>query len=333
MSCYWIRLGGVMPATEIAPHTSPAWETLADGGIGEVSFAFAMSPNVQHQLLATGTRVEVMLGAQPVATALMSDPDRTTWEIKAQGLSAAARRIAAVNALGVMTRDVGQVLLHTISNWWDVTNPRGVGGGLIVTGDDDSPQMVADLLDNLAAQEGKRWGVDGAARLFMRSDPTTHTCVIEPGAVAFGSTTEGQATQLVARYVATGGAFDTRYYPATVVGPVIHEIVDLTPRGELTTAEVDAILAAPFALGKAKTAWTNGVTLGREQITRNGEPVTLATLTAGSDMARATGLSSGGSPWQDFVIGKTRYAAGDDVIYIEPVNTAPRTFADVIAGA
>lgn len=335
---YWVRLGGRLPATEIAPHTAPTWETLADGGIGEVSFEFALSPNAQHRLLATGVKVEVMLGAQVVATALMSEPDRTDWSIKAQGLSAASRRIAAVNSLGEMTRDVGQVIQNvtTTTGWWDVTNPYGVGGGKVVTGDSVDAQMVGTLLDDLAAQEGQRWGADKEARLFMRSDPTSATCMIAPGAVTFGTTDEQQATQLVARYESAAAIYETRFYPAVVSGRVTHELVDLTSRGVMTATAVDDVLAGMLALGKADQSWTNGATLSQDQITRNGVPVCLPLLTAGVDMARVTGQSSGylsSAPWYDVVIGKTRYTAGEDTIYLEPVNTAPRNFTDVISAA
>lgn len=338
-TAYWVRLGGWLPATEIAPHSPPSWETLASGGIGEVSFEFALSPKAQHQLLTVGTKVEVMLGAQAVATSLMSEPDRTEWAIKAQGLSAASRNVAAVNSLGEFTRDVGQVLLNvTTQGWWPVTNPFGVGAGKVVAGDATGPLMVGELLDQLAEQEGKRWGVDGAGRIYMRPDPTVATCVIAPEAAAFGVTDEGRATQLVGRYVDAGGVGTTRIYPPTVNGPIIHEVVDLTDAeryGALSEAQVDAILSGAFSLGKAETNWTNGVTLDREQITRRGVPAVLPTLTAGVDMARATGMSSGylSAPWLDVVIGKTRYTAGERSIYLEPVSKAPRTFTEVIAAS
>ena len=338
-TAYWVRLGGWLPATEIAPHSLPTWETLADGGIGEVSFEFAMSPKAQHQLLNTGVKVEVMLGAQPVATALMSEPDRTEWAIKAQGLSAAARQVAALTPTGETTRDVGVALFTAIANgWWPVSNPFDVGAGLIVAGDSTAPMTVGELLDAAAAQEGKRWGVDGAGRIFLRSDPAAPTLNLASEAAVFGVTDEGRATQLVARYQTSGGAYATRIYPPTVVGPVIHETIDLTDGekyGALTEAQVDAILAGAFALGKAETRWTNGVTLAAEEVTRRGVPAVLPTVTAGVDMVRATGVSSGftSAPWLDAVVGKTRYTAGDRSIYLEPVNKAPRSFADVIAAA
>ena len=333
---YWIRLGGLLPATAIAAHTPPTWETLADGGIGEVSFEFSLSPKAQHPLLNDGVKVEVMLGATPLATAEMTEPDRTTWQVKAFGLSSAGRRIAAFDALGNPSRDVGMVLLNTTANGWAAKFPdEAITGGGVVSGDSTEPQMVGSLLDAYCEQTGQRWGVDGTGRVYIRSDPTTPTYFISPDAAAFGVTGEDQATQLILRYQTAGGAYATTKYP-TVDPPVIrHEMVDLTGRGALTEAEVHTIAAGAMKLGKGRASWTNGVTLSREQITFGGAPASLALVTAGA-MARATGLPAAyltQAPWLDVVIGKTRHTAGSETIYLEPVNTAPRGFVDVIAAA
>lgn len=336
-SPYWIRLGGVLPATAIAPHTAPTWETLANGGIGEVSFELALSSKAQHPLLSTGVKVEVMLGATPLATAEMTEPDRTTWEVKAYGLASAARRVAALDTSGNVSRDVGMVLINVTSNgWWDAKFPDEViAGGGLVSGDSSEPMMVADLLDAYCTQTGQRWGVDGSGRIYFRTDPTAPTYYIAPEAAAFGVTDEDRATQLILRYQTAGGAYATTMYPTVAPAVVIHELVDLTDRGALTEAEVHTIAAGAMKLGKSRARWTNGVTLTREQVTAGGFPAALPLVTAGT-MARATGLPAAyltQAPWLDVVIGKTRYTAGDTSIYLEPVNTAPRTFADVIAAA
>lgn len=337
MSSFWVKLGGWLPATEIAAHSAPTWETLADGGIGDVSFQFDLSPKVQHPLLMTGVKVEVMHGAQPVATALMSEPDRVEWAIHAQGLSAQLRRVYACDNLGNPTRDLGVALATAISSGWtSATNPDAVGG--VATGDASGPQTIGDLADEVAAQQGMRWGVDGAGRVFMRADPTVATCIITPEAAAFGATDEGQATQLVARYQIAGGTYNTRIYPPALDPSTVtwHEMIDLTGRGALTLAEVDAILAGALATGKSQTRWTNGVTLDRDQVTRNGVSLVPSTLTAGVDMARAVGMSTNfttSAPWLDVVIGKTRHTAGERTVYLEPAGKAPRGFVDVIAAS
>lgn len=333
-TAYWVRLAGLLPLSEIAAHSAPTWETLADGGIGEVSFELALSPKVQHHFLRTNVKVEVMLGATPVATAMMTEPDRTTWAIKAQGYSAQAQRVFACDMDGNVTRDLGVAIATAQSvGWWTVTNPFGVGG--VATGDSTGPQTIAALADEVAAQQGKRWGVDARGQVFMRSDPTASTCVITPEAAAFGVTDEGRATMLIARYQTGTGTYATRIYPGGPVPvPTIQETVDLTDRGALTGDQVDAILAGHMARGKNQIRWTNGVTLDREEITRRGVPATLATVTAGVDMARATGMSATfttSAPWLDVVIGKTRYTAGERSIYLEPMNTAPRNAVDVWA--
>ena len=332
MSCYWIRLGGSLPATEIAPHTPPTWETLADGGTGEISFAFSLTRRSQHPMLRAGVKVEVLYGPTPVATGVMTEPDRTTWEVKAQGLAAQAPHVLAVDAFFAPTRDLSEAVgVARFNGWWQAEDPWGVSG--VLTGDSEDPMTLDELFNGVAAQTGQRWGTDGQGRIFMRPDPSSPDYMISPDAAAFGVTDEDQATEFLVMHL-VGGVKTPRLY-RTFHPRVKHEIVDLTSRGEMTTGEVDTFMDGVVTLGKAQTRWTNGVELDREQITRNGVPAYLPTLTAGS-MVRATGIPvdfTHGAPWLDVVVGKTRYTAGARTIYLEPVNTAPRVLADVIAAS
>ena len=116
-------------------------------------------------------------------------------------------------------------------------------------------------------------------------------------------------------------------------GPVA--AVNIADRGALTPVAAEAILSGMIQR-RGETQWVNGVELHREQFTtRGGTPAFLGGVTAGQ-MVRAHGLAAtfvAQAPWLDVVIGKTRYTAGEDTIYVEPINTAPRNFTDVIAAA
>lgn len=329
-SAFWLRINGY-PATEIAAHTPPTWETLADGGIGEVSWAFALTPRSQHQALRKGVLVEVMCGPMPVATAQMSEPDRTTWECKAYGLSSSLRRFLALSA-GANTRDLVEAIDNAMAEGWQGTNPNPVAG--YAAGDaTGNPVKVGDLLDNYAEQTGQRWGADAQGRLFMRPDPTSATWLASPDSAAFGTTDEDATARLAGRYF--NGTVNATAFAGSGEP---QESVDLTERGTLSLSAAEAILGGMLTRRRGE-GWTNGVTLHREQITtRGGTPAFLASVVAGQ-MIRAHGLAANvvtaATPWLDVTIGKTKYTAGEDVIYIEPVNASPVAggLAGVIAAA
>ena len=323
----WVRLAGKMPASTIAAHTPPTWETLADGGTGEVALAFALSPRSHHPLLRQGTLVEVMLGAQPVASARITDVDTTTWEVKAQGLSAVD--LLALDVSGGPTRDVGVAISVAQSKGWQVQNP-GIAG--VAAGEVGAPITLGKLLSEYAEERGMRWGVTGEARLYVRPDPTTPYYTIAPGRAAFAPSNLGQASHIVGR-VDLGLGYASITVPQG--GYVTSEkSVDLTERGVLGVMEATAILGGLVALGATRGRWASGVTLSRHQLTRNGIPAALPTFHAGQ-MVRAMGMPAdlqvGGAPWADVVVGKTRYTAGSDEIYLEPVNTNAHDLADVLA--
>jgi hypothetical protein len=74
-----------------------------------------------------------------------------------------------------------------------------------------------------------------------------------------------------------------------------------------------------------------------DQLTTIGEtPADLASVWGGQMVrifASPTASPVMQAMWVDTLIGKTRYVGGADRIYLEPVNTAPRNYADVIAAA
>lgn len=325
-SAFWLRIDG-HPATEIAAHTPPTWETEADGGCGAASWTFGLTVRSQHQALRKGALVEIMCGPMPVYTGLLNEPDRTTWECHASGLSASLRRIVALDTSGNSSRTLQYVLEQAQIDGSPVINPAPVTG--TAAGDTANIVTIGQLFDDYAEQTGQRWGVDASRRVYMTPGPGAPTWLASPDAAAFGVTDEDVATRLFGTYSLVGGGKAT----ARVGVQGLDATVDLTERGPITLAAAEAILSG-LLLRRGDTSWVNGVTLHREQLTTmGGSPAFLASVTAGQ-ILRAHGLASqviSQAPWLDVMIGKTRYTAGDDSIYLEPINTAPRTFVDVAA--
>jgi len=336
-SAFWMRLDGV-PATEIAAHTPPTWETLADGGNGEATWAFSLTLRSQHQALRQGALVEIFCGSSRIYLGRMAEPDRTTWECAARGIHTDAYRIPALDGSGNATLSTATAVTTAVAPpWhWFVSNPDGVGG--VLEGGIGDPMMVGELFDKVAEQEGKRWGQGPNGALFLRANPTTPRWLITPGAAAFGVADDDYSSHLVGRYfdgINNLTLIRSRNASAARWGASA-EFVDLTDRGVLTEAQAAAALDAMLP-EKAQPGWTNGVTLSREQLTTmGGTPAFLASVRAGS-LARVLGLPSTygvlQAPWLDVVIGKTRYTAGAHEIYVEPTNTVPRVLRDVVAAA
>lgn len=324
----WLRIDG-FPATEIAAHTAPTWATLADGGCGEASFALALSPRAQHPALTARSLVEILVGQVPVYVGELTEPDRTTWECHATGLSTGLRRILALDGLGATTRDVGAALNRAMAVGWPGVNPAPITG--VAAGDaDGNPVTVGTLLDDYASQTGQRWGVDEFRRVYMSPEAVTPTWLAAPDATAFGTTNEDAPTMLAGRYD-TGAGFATAFAGV----PGLEESVDLTDRGILTEVAAEAILSG-LLVRRGDAQWTNGATLHREQLTTTGGTPAFLPCVRARQVMRAHGLGyniTSQAPWLDVTIGKTTYTAGEDTIYVEPVNTAPRNLTDVIAAA
>lgn len=331
-AAWWVRLGRALPAWTIAPHTAPEYETAADGGCTSASFRFELTPRSQHQLLREGTLVEVMCGSMPMWTGVLSEPDRTTWEVHASGLSVSLRDYLAVDALGNATRDVGVAIGQAIAMGWKGANPGTVGASVTVPGEVDSPISVGQLLDDLAEwlPGGLRWGTDRNGNLYTRTPGAAEPrWMAMPDAAAFGVTDENTPQRLAGRY------FDgTNNATAWAGAGTPQAAEDLTKWGTLTEAQAQQILAGKIAR-RGVTGWVNGVSLSREQFRTLGGSTAFLGMVTGGDTMRAHGLpyTVTQSMFLDVEIGKTVYVAGAASIYVEPINTAPRNLVDVIAAS
>lgn len=319
---------GSYHATRIAPHSAPTWETLADGGCGQMSMTFAISPGNEHQALQKNVPVRVTVGNHPVYWGRLVDYNRQTGELVAQGEF--FRNKLAIDGSGNATRDLGVAISAAIARGWNVRNPQGVGG--VAHGEGNgSVQTIAELANEVAEQQSMRVGIDGRGEFYMLPERNVPSWMLAPGTVALGPTSEGSAEAVFGRY------FDGTNHETITVGYLGNdeEPIDLTDRGTLTELQATQILLGAFDLSRGRLAWTGGVEVPSSHITtRGGTPAALASVVAGS-MVRIPGLPvlSAGALWLDEIIGKTSYTAGEDSIYIEPVSTAPRTLRDVIAAA
>lgn len=325
---YALWIDGRHVASQIAGHTPPTWETLADGGCGELTTQLHLRPFQTHHALREGAHVALEFGGHPLYSGFLRDYDQQTGDVVAQGWF--SREKHALDPFGAATLDLGLAIGQATARGWHVRNTLGVSGA--VAGEADEPLLMSELLSRRAEELGMRAGVDAERTVYVRPDPTAPDWMLAPGAAVLGSTGEGAPTALLGRY------FDGTANRTLLWGDTSGEeaLADLTERGTLTAVQAGAILGGALALTTGQRAWVNGITVSEGQIasTVGGTRAALMTVTAGQ-MLRLTGLPvlAAGALWLDAVIGKTRYTAGESEIYLEPVNTAPRTLVDVLAAA
>lgn len=336
MGAHWIEVAG-RPASRIAPHGPLTYESLADGGCGAASFSFSIPPRSQHHALRPGHIVRGMTGPVPSYAGEITGYDRQTGKVTVRGIAAAATGYFALDEVGNATRNIATAAIVAAQAGWPVVSATLTG---TAAGDtSNGPQRLSALFDDMAADLGARWGIDRWQRYFMRADPDPATVApqwrIKPGVATFGTTAEGVPSHYVARY--DNG---TNYLSVIVPHPDASRMVyqaedlDLTDRGTLGVMQATAIAGGEHALHSGRGRRINGVTLYRDQLTTIGGTPAAPEQVRGGQLARAMGVAVDGlSPgmWHDFVIGTVLHTQGEDELYIEPVNTAPRSHAAVIA--
>ena len=329
MTAIWVRLGGQRLA-DVGTYSPPTWETLADGGCGMAELTVTTSRTAPHHLLRTGTILEIVAGAMGVYKGEVTEYDPDTGGLHAAGLSTSLYRRLALDNLGQPTRNPAVAIWQAAVRGWQGTDPHGVTVNTDIPGTADGhPTSVGELLDDWAEAAQVRWGVDGLGQLYAHPiEPAEPKWLASPGVAAFGATDEGSPTMLAGAYVDSLGALRTAFAGSSG----IEEHVDLTGRGVLNQAQAEAVLAGLLAL-RGGRGWVNSVSLTPDEITNSGgAPAYLPGVVAGDTLRTfGVGYVTAGSMTLDAVIGKTVHTAGSRLITLEPVNTAPRSFADVLA--
>lgn len=316
-------------ATRIGPHDAPTYELNAEGGCGELKVTFGVPVGFEHQALQRGKSVRLTLGSWGLYWGYVVDYNRETGELVAGGEF--GREKLALDGSNNATLDLGVAITSALARGWDVSNPSGVGG--VATGELSGVLTIAELAKRVADETGTFIGINGRGEFYKIAPPAPPTqpkWLLAPGSVALAPTTEGMADYLAVRF------FDGSNNVSVLIGSSGEERgVDLTDRGTLTDVQAAAIASAMNGKLGSRLAWAGGFEVPNSHImTRGGTPAALANVTPLS-MARIPGLPvlSAGALWLDEVIGKTRYTVGAEAIYLEPLSSAPRTLADVIAAS
>jgi hypothetical protein len=351
-----------LPAYQIGPYG--AWGDLTytfrwgDGACGmfEAQWSMPLPPDFEHPLLRRGTLVEVTDGPWQMGSQLvLAEPGVGTgfddpWTLTATGVGREVEGESAWycdDGTGQTTTDLQVAVDSAIANglpWagYDSSVPSGAFGNTEYAND---LRTVGALFTDYGNIVGKRWGVGRDGVVGFVSDPTTPTYQITPGAVALGTADDNYATVVKVRYLdAATSTLKTAFAPAS---PSAVEQrfgrrefpVDATKLGAINTSDAQNLADGILAKSKGRLAWTNSLTVTRNEIlTMGGVPADLSKVAedVGSGcMVRLHGiwsdlLETTGATYLDVIIGEAPYADGSSTLELKPLGLAPRDLAAVV---
>ena len=314
------------------------------GGNFEVSWTLELPVGYTHPALRRGASVQVLDGGLVVWSGLLSQPDRSTWECVATGLSREAEsgssNIAymALDGSGNSTSIPDVAIDAAIARGLPWVRRDSFSATAYTDNADNSEPLrsLGDLLDLVATEAGKRWAVWADGAVVLAADPTTPTWHLTPGAADLGYADDEYASTILGRYLRKS---DLTYQTVIITDADAEAArghrefsVDLTSLGPITTAKATGIANGILAKGKSRLGWTNGIEAGAWDITTPGGVSADLTLINAGDMIRLHGIWDErlSVPYLDVVIGERRYTVGEQTVQLTPVDYQARTLASVV---
>lgn len=321
-----LNIGGVW-LSSLGPWGGLKVEDRWPGGCYQVAATLDPKLSRRHPAIVNDAPVRLTVGGERWA-GFLYDYDPETGEITAQGYYRQGDSAPALNSSGMTTTIPNAAIDKAISaGWVNWRRPISLSSSPYSASDstgDATAQVNAlgALLDEWAAGEGKRWGVDEQRIVYAGADPTAVTHMLINVAAPPQSGQRAAGT-VVARWQGSSGANAT-----TIRGsarPVV--TVDFTNAGPLTsnqvTARCDRILSA-----SSGAATVGGFILTRNQIV--GRPH-LSTVRAGQRVTivdQAAADLSGFAP--SFVLGSTVWNVDEDTVECTPVDAPDLDLASII---
>lgn len=306
---------------------------------GNASASWAFPAGTSHRALHAGATVEIFDGGVRVWKGILQEPG-LDGSMSARGLWTEGKDALALNGSGASTTYVSDAV--------DAAKTRGAltwGSHSLpfvpVDSDNKGIFSVAGLLDEWAAKDGKRWGLDPNGNVLAYADPTTPSWHVPHAAAGRGLTpadddfaTDLYGVYLVAgeeRAIVTVGDSAAR----TAYGRRVERTVDLTNLGPMSAAQATATLQNTLNLSAARLRFADGLDLQHGQITTpGGAPAPLSQVRAGQ-VVRLHGVKdprgvNGIVNYTDVLIGKSAFDTSTQTLSIAPVDAAPRGFGDAL---
>lgn len=329
------------------------WTERADGGCDRASWRMDLPEGFTDPALTRGAIVDLMMGPLPVFTGILAEPDRTDdgWVFHVDGLAKAADATVPIDGTDLTTNPhlavVNAIARGALPGWvYDGSLPST---NLVEPESDKRYPYLKDLLDAVAAANGKRWGVGPGGRFYYESDPTEPMWAIMPDSGVMGVADDAYYSHIFGRYVTTwsdptdgteprpiswamAAASDL---PAEVRWGRRERFIDFTETATNALATSRSI-ANMLTQAGARMGYTSGLELAAHQITNLGGTVAHLPLIHARQMARLHGvfdqwggLQLGAS--HDFVIGEVRHRAGEGSVQVFPVGLVDRDLESILS--
>lgn len=307
-------------------------------GCWETTWQMALQPFERPRSLVRGASVELFHGPDRIWSGTLTDPNWDTGEFVAQGHCRPAETTQALTTLGESSSTPDAAIDAAIArgalNW---VRPASLSSVPFAESDTtEQLNTVAALLDAWSDEQSLRWAVDADRRVYAASDPTTPAWYVMPGSGVLGVADEDYVTDVYGRYRTPTGTFATASAQDRSQGVGVREIgVDLTRLGRLSSMRAAAVCAGILAKTKARTGWTNGITVTPEQITTLGGVPAHPSLVVAGQVVRLQGLldERGFATSTDVVLGETVWNVTAGTLDLNPVGLAARDLASIVAAA
>lgn len=305
------------------------------------TFTLDQPVNALPGVFAAGRLVNVYDGPLLVWGGVLGDSDPgPPRQFTGYGLASLGDRYIAVSTGTTPTTDGDTAVDQAIARGLPWRRPLSLPTATLTQG---AVGTVNDLLDQLAAANGKRWQVDAYGDLTMAADSTTPDYLLVATTTPGGRAIDNYATALYGRYtdstttqpklVSAGTITDTGAGPLGV----FEQVIDLTDRGPLTAAVAGNILAGMLTLTGPRAGFSGTIPVQPGQLlTLGGMPARLSTVTPGA-MVRCVGVEPDPNLGElnfdtvvDLTIAETDYDATADLLTLTPVGFEPRDFAAVL---
>lgn len=339
-----VRIGGVW-LQSIGAYSELTTSHVYPRGCEELSFR--MDRHVSHPVLSQGgALVEGFEGGERIWRGRLTEPGGD-GVYRANGSWAEASGLLALDGSGAPTNTVDDAIDAAIADgsvsWTRPTSISSTSWGTV-----GEPMNLLDLLDEVAASQGKRWWVDPDGVVRTGFDPTSPSYVIPHAAIGRPLTPASDfyfshlSGQYISSYIADGPIYAT----ATVGSDAAaarwgrkDRWLTLHRMGVITLLTATNELTNRFALNGARLDYADDLEVGRGEITNLGGtavPLTMpvACSRTGGMSVRLMGVTDRTRPvevpYSDIVIGRSIYADGSPTVRLSPLNKAARDLDEVL---
>lgn len=285
-------------------------------------------------------------GVRRYAGRLLSGATGLPRKIEARGLAHLAADFDAVDSSGEPTTNARTAVTQAIARGLPWSNPTVFPNSSIGVEGAPSMQRLNVLLDQVAASEARRWGVDDYGRAFWATDPTTPTWFLDARDLEIGTADDGLYTRVRARYVSSvDGTTGEPDGWSTVVRDdlvaqaeygVIEYGMDLTGLGLISSGAAGGFAESQLAQLTVPQWLSRIAATSGYLVDGNGQPADLQAVRAGQ-MVRLFNVpnSLGGLRRElnlNVVLGEVAWSeASPDEVTLAPVNIAVASVADQAA--